>query len=373
MKRFAFAIENNVGNATYRQNLARVFSDRRDIEATFLPVELADNDIWQLVPGIRSNLALVASARAASALHASRYQRGCDAALIHSQSIGLFSLSFMRQVPTIISTDATPANFDRLPGYPQPQRGSAIEQLKLMWTKATFRAATKLLAWSEWVKESFMNDYGVDPAQIAVIHAGLDVSLWRPDPAQRAQDGKVRVLFTSGDFQRKGGDILLRWLSSTPYRRDVEIHMAVRERHLPDAPGVIKHHHLTANSPGLIALAQSCDLFALPTRADCSPWAVIEAQSAGLPCVSTRVGAIHDMIAHGETGFLAPVEMHGPLGKRRAEIDEGAVFGALDRLVSDAGLRVRMGEAARARMLERFDARRNTLALIELMMELRRG
>src|SRR5262245_914923 len=102
MKRFAFAIENNVGNATYRQNLARAFGDRSDIEATFLPVELAADDIWQMTPLIRSNLALVASARAASALHASRSQRGCDAALIHSQSIALFSLSFMKRVPTII-------------------------------------------------------------------------------------------------------------------------------------------------------------------------------------------------------------------------------------------------------------------------------
>jgi glycosyltransferase involved in cell wall biosynthesis len=161
-------------------------------------------------------------------------------------------------------------------------------------------------------------------------------------------------------------------LASTPHRRDVEIHMAVRERHLPDAPGVIKHYDLTANSPGLIALAQSCDLFALPTRADCSPWAIIEAQAAGMPCVSTRVGAIHDMIAHGETGFLAPVEMHGPLGERRAEIDEAAVFAALDRLVSDAALRARMGEAARERMLRHFDARKNTLALIELMARLAR-
>ena len=365
--RLLFAIEDNVGNATYRQNLARVLTDLPEVEATFLPVPLLAYDVWQLTPGIRRNLALVASARAASSLYAARGRHGATAALVHSQSIALFSLDFMRRVPTIISTDATPANFDRLPGYPQPQRGPLIELLKQQWTRATLRGAARLLAWSEWVKTSFIEDYGVDPNKIDVIPAGLDVNLWRPDADRRAADGKVRVLFTSGDFLRKGGDILLRWLATTPHRRDVELHMAVKERGLPDAPNLFKHYGLTANSPGLVELAQRCDLFALPTRADCSPWAIIEAQAAGLPGVSTRVGAIHDMLVHGETGLLADVSVRGPRGRREAQVDESQVFAALDRLVSDGALRARMGEAARSRVLARYDARKNTLRLLEIM------
>ncbi|MET0340703.1 MAG: glycosyltransferase family 4 protein [Polyangiales bacterium] len=368
--RLVFAIEDNVGNATYRQNLSRVIEQVPDVEATFLPVALVADDIWQLTPVVRNNLALVASARAASGLHAAARRQGAGAALVHSQSIALFSLGFMRRVPTIISTDATPANFDRLPGYPQPARGAATERLKALWTRASLRVAARLLAWSDWVKESFVDDYGVPPEKIDVIPAGLDTGLWKPDASQRASDGKVRVFFASGDFTRKGGDILLRWMRASPHRRDVELHMAVKERALPDAPGVFKHYGLTANSQGLVALAQRCDLFALPTRADCSPWAVLEAQAAGLPGVSTRVGAIHDMLVHGETGLLADVTLRGAPGSRVAEVDEAQVFAALDRLVEDEALRARMGAAARARVLARYDARVNTLRLLDVMRKL---
>lgn len=370
MKDLSFAIEDNVGNATYRRNLERFLQDIREVRATFLPIPLIDYDLWQLLPGIGSNLALVASARAASALHASRVLNGCDAALIHSQSIGLFSLEFMRRVPTVISTDATPANFDRLPGYPQPLRGRHTEWLKRQWTCLTFRAAAALLAWSDWVRDSMVNDYGVNPEKIRVIPPGLDVALWQPDPSQRRNDGKVRILFTSGDFYRKGGDILLRWLEWTKHRKHVEIHMILKQADVPDAPGVIKHFGMTANSSDLIRLAQGCDLFALPTRADCSPWAIIEAQAVGLPGVSTRVGAIHDLLLEQQTGFLAPVEIAVEGAQREATVDEAELFSALDRLVEDQATRERMGRAAREHVLTHFNARKNTLRLVELMLQL---
>jgi len=40
MKRLAFAIENNVGNATYRRNLEQFVGERRDVTADFLPSDL---------------------------------------------------------------------------------------------------------------------------------------------------------------------------------------------------------------------------------------------------------------------------------------------------------------------------------------------
>lgn len=370
MKHLSFAIEDNVGNATYRRNLERFIHEVPEIRATFLPIALIGYDLWQLVPGIRGNLALAASARAASALHASHFLDGCDAALIHSQSIGLFALEFMRRVPTVISTDATPANFDRLPGYPQPLRSRQAEWIKRHWTSLTFRSAAVLLAWSDWVRDSFVNDYGVMPEKIRVIPPGLDVELWRPDPTQRIADGKVRILFTSGDFHRKGGDLLLRWLKSTKHRKHVEIHMVLKQKGVPDSPEVVQHYGMTANSPELIRLAQRCDLFVLPTRADCSPWALIEAQAVGLPGVATHVGAIHEILLDQQTGFLAPVETALQGGRRRPLVDESTLFAALDRLVEDRPLRERMGLAARARVLSLFNSRKNTPQLIELMRQL---
>jgi glycosyltransferase involved in cell wall biosynthesis len=358
MTHLAFAIENNVGNATYRRNLEWFVGQRRDVSADFLPIDLVADDIWSRVPVVRGNLALVASARAASALNGSRRREAVDAALIHSQSIGLFSTRFMRSVPTIISTDATPANFDTLnEGYGAVTRHRAVEAIKSVWTRSTFRTARKLLAWSDWVKDSFVNDYGVPEEKVVTLHPGVDVDLWKPDVTQRPNDGVVRVLFVSGDFKRKGGDLLMKWIQTTRHKGRVEIHMASKNP-VPDVPGVVPHYGLTPNSPGLIRLTQSCDLFALPTRADCSPWVVVEAQACGLPGVSTRVGAIHELMEDERTGLLADAG------------DEVGLFERLDRLVQDADLRARMSEAARQRSLEHFDLRRNAGRLVELMREI---
>lgn len=353
VKRFGFAIDNNVGNATVGKNLARFIEGRSDVQATFCPVELIADDVWQLVPGIRSNYALTASARAAAALYAVR-RNGLDAAFLHSQSIGLFCVELMRRVPTLISSDATPANLDRIAeGYTHRVYGKRVERFKHMWTKATIRSAHTLLGFSNWVIDSYVADYGVKPEKTVVIPPGVDIDLWRPDPSKRPNDGIVRILFTGGELQRKGGDVLLRWARLTRHR-NFEVHLATRDR--PEVPaGVYVHNDIKPNSARLIELAQRCDVFALPTRADCFSIACLEANAAGLPAVITDIGGIGEIVREGETGYLVPPG------------DETAFFERLDRLVGDAALRERMGNAARKRIEARFDARRNAEQVLGLM------
>ncbi|HKU36903.1 MAG TPA: glycosyltransferase family 4 protein [Polyangiales bacterium] len=351
MKRFGFAIDNNVGNATVGKNLARFIEGRSDVQATFCPVDLVADDIWQRIPGIRSNFALTASARAAAALYG---MRKLDAAFVHSQSIGLFCLELMRRVPTLISSDATPANMDRIAdGYTHRVYGRRIESFKHQWTKATIRSAHTLLGFSHWVVESYIDDYGVPPERTVIIPPGVDVDMWRPAPEKRANDGVVRILFIGGDLKRKGGDILVRWAQATRHT-NFEIHIATRDP-LQAPPRVIVHNDVKPNSPKLVELAQRCDLFALPTRADCFSISCLEANAAGLPAVITDIGGISEIVREGETGFLV---FPG---------DEVGFYERLDRLVADAALRQRMGIAARRRVEERFDARKNAEAVLDLM------
>ncbi|HKP63510.1 MAG TPA: glycosyltransferase family 4 protein [Polyangiales bacterium] len=356
MKRFGFAIDNNVGNATVGKNLARFIQGRSDVQATFCPVELVAADVWQLVPGIRSNYALTASARAAAALYAIQ-RTGLDAAFLHSQSIGLFCMELMRRVPTLISSDATPANLDRIAaGYAHRVYSKNIERFKHAWTKATIRSAHTLLGFSSWVIESYVADYGVKPEKTVIIPPGVDTDLWRPDPSKRANDGVVRILFTGGELQRKGGDVLLRWARETRHS-NFEIHMATRDR--PQVPSRVRvHNDIKPNSARLVDLAQRCDLFALPTRADCFSIACLEANAAGLPAVITDIGGISEIVREGETGHLVPAG------------DETAFFERMDRLVADAALRERMGAAARERVVQHFNARRNAERVVGLMQSM---
>jgi glycosyltransferase involved in cell wall biosynthesis len=118
---------------------------------------------------------------------------------------------------------------------------------------------------------------------------------------------------------------------------------------------VFVYNDVKPNSSKLIDLAQRCDVFALPTRADCFSIACLEANSTGLPAVITNVGGIGEIVRDGETGYLVPPG------------DEIAFFERLDRLVADASLRERMGIAARKRVETCFDARRNAEKVLGLM------
>jgi colanic acid/amylovoran biosynthesis glycosyltransferase len=70
--------------------------------------------------------------------------------------------------------------------------------------------------------------------------------------------------------------------------------------------------------------------------------AVIEAQAMGLPVVCSDAGGLPENVCHGETGFVVP---------RR---DAPALAGKLAVLARDPALRIRMGQAGRKRVLERF-------------------
>ena len=53
------------------------------------------------------------------------------------------------------------------------------------------------------------------------------------------------------------------------------------------------------------------DFFLLPTRADCTPIVLSEANAFGLPALATDVGGVSDIIRDGENGFVLPLEAGG--------------------------------------------------------------
>ena len=79
---------------------------------------------------------------------------------------------------------------------------------------------------------------------------------------------------------------------------------------------------------------RSSDVFVQPTYYfnECFPLVILEAMQHGLPVVSTTEGAVPDMVADGVNGFVC----------ERKDVSGLAV--ALERLITDASLRRRMGE-----------------------------
>lgn len=89
---------------------------------------------------------------------------------------------------------------------------------------------------------------------------------------------------------------------------------------------------LRQDVPELMALM---DVFVHPAWFDVLPRAIVQAQATGAPVVATHVGAIHEVVRDGVTGFLVPPR------------DLAALTAPVIRLLQDAELRGRLGRAAR--------------------------
>ena len=88
------------------------------------------------------------------------------------------------------------------------------------------------------------------------------------------------------------------------------------------------------------------DALVLPSANEGTPVSVIEALAGGRPVVATRVGGVPDVVRDGVDGFLV----------EPGDID--ALAERLGRLAADPALAARMGEAGRARVLERYSVER---------------
>jgi len=106
----------------------------------------------------------------------------------------------------------------------------------------------------------------------------------------------------------------------------------------------------------LVRLYNSAQILVSPSVYEGFGLPAAEAQACGTAVVSTTAGALPEVVAHGETGWLVPPG------------DAPALADGIRRLMSDSELRARMGAAGRKRMVERFTWRetaRKTVALYE--------
>jgi glycosyltransferase involved in cell wall biosynthesis len=105
-------------------------------------------------------------------------------------------------------------------------------------------------------------------------------------------------------------------------------------------------------------LLAAADVFVLPSRREGLSITLLEAMRAGCTPLVTDVGGSAEVVRHGESGWVVPPDDPEALGE------------ALAALLGDAGLRRRLGEAARARWAERFTAQRMVVETERVYREL---
>jgi glycosyltransferase involved in cell wall biosynthesis len=220
------------------------------------------------------------------------------------------------------------------------------------------RATDVFVANSMAVKEDVVRREGLAPSRIRVIRNGVqpippmtDAERRRLRAAWGAGPDTIVVGCVANYKPFKGLELLIRSiarLAAEPAAPDLRLVLVGEGRLRPDLEaeratlGAERMVILHGSEPDARNLYGAFDIAAHASEAEGLPNVVLEAAAAALPIVATDAGGTREIISDGTTGLLVPVG------------DEDAMVSALDRLRRDPGERARLGEAARADILERF-------------------
>src|SRR5581483_6119825 len=105
----------------------------------------------------------------------------------------------------------------------------------------------------------------------------------------------------------------------------------------------------------LDSLYRKADIFALPSFAEGVPGVLMEAMAMEIPCVSTWITGVPELIRNGVDGLLV------------APSDDEGFAAAVAQLMDDAGRRLRLGQAGRKRVVERFHLEKNARQLAGIL------
>jgi len=271
-----------------------------------------------------------------------------------------------------------------------------------------------ILATSKWVKDIYVRD-GIAEDKLEVLPVGCDTEAFIPrdkkDPKVAAvreslgvAEDQLMILTVGGDAASKGAQEVMQALAMIDARAPdwkyvckVWPQPRTQQQNLADLQlathlGIDKSVTYTTSlvsrnfMPYLMA---ACDIYAAPAHLEGFGMPNVEAQACGKPVLAIKAMAPLETVVHGETGFLASVAQEIRIGEAILGEDEGyeaghrVVFEPLRTadyrasvqdiakylmdLMTDAGLRAKMGEAGRKRAVELFDYRVVARRFLEIL------
>lgn len=264
-----------------------------------------------------------------------------DAIHFHTQAAAYASLRRMRRTPCIVSIDVT----QRLAAA--EVRGFAAMDYAptAARDRAVFHAAAAVTATSRWAADDLLRGQPELEGRVHVMPypvplEGFDAA-WARERADRPADHRPRLLFVGGDFRRKGGYELLAAWRAGGFGARGELHLVTDWRFArgeAEGPGIVLHRGVRPYTPAWFALWRDADAFVMPTRGEAFGMVFQEAAAAALPVIGTRIAAVPEIVAEGETGLLVPPG------------DRDALIEAMHILLAKPAVRHRMGDAARRRI-----------------------
>jgi UDP-glucose:(heptosyl)LPS alpha-1,3-glucosyltransferase len=228
-----------------------------------------------------------------------------------------------------------------------PHRGRIARQREVLRTPGL-----RLLANSAFARRDACADAGLPMGGVPVIHSGVDLTAFRPEPdAERRlrlrralglSESATTALFVGSGFRRKGLGFAVEMLAAARTRgADLELLVVGRGRQAPYRRlarrlGVEAALRFAGRVQDVAATYAACDVFLLPSLYEPFSNAALEAMACGLPLLVTADSGTAEVVRDGREGRL----LAGP-----DDVAGGAVF--LTRIAGDAELRRTLGARAR--------------------------
>ncbi|MCB5292220.1 glycogen synthase [Arthrobacter sp. SO3] len=241
--------------------------------------------------------------------------------------------------------------------------------------KTAYEAAAAIIAVSEGMRQDILRSYPeVDPAKVKVVHNGIDVSQWNRDQGDDIIRGlgidpeRPSVVFVGRNTRQKGVPYLLRAAAKLP--ADVQLVLCLGAADTPELAaetarlieelqtqrsGVILIERMLPRNE-VVQVLSHATAFACPSIYEPLGIVNLEAMACGAAVVASATGGIPEVVQHGETGLLVPIEQVTdgtgiPLDPEKFVTD---FAGALIEVVSNPERARAMGEAGRRRAEEHF-------------------
>ncbi|HEX5015816.1 MAG TPA: glycosyltransferase [Candidatus Limnocylindrales bacterium] len=277
------------------------------------------------------------AARLVGRLRRGRYDI-VDAWLFHAYALAGLTRRLTR-VPVLIAGRRSLADYKR--GFGRAER---------LLDRLTRAAPDGIVANAEAVRIEAASFEGLDPAQIRVIHNGIDVAA-PIDPGARAAIragwgfGDDAVVFGAVANYKPGKGLpalirtMARLIPDVPAARLVVVgegRLRADLERLVSELGLERAVCLSGPSPDARAVVPAFDVAVQASESEGLPNAVLEAAAAGVPIVATDAGGTREILDGGAAGVLVPVR------------DEPALAAGMRRLAAEPSLRRVLGERGQA-------------------------
>lgn len=227
------------------------------------------------------------------------------------------------RIPTVFYTDAVfAAMLDYYPEFTNLSQGTIRAGLR-MERFAMDRCSAAIFA-TKWAAQSALAVHEIAPGKVHVIPFGsnLNVHPTRDDVKQFIEArsfSEIQLLFNGVDWERKGGNTALeitRRLGELGVPVRLHVVGCVPPESVAVSSNVKVHGFLNKNIPHdlerLTDLIKTSHFLVLPNLAECYGIVYVEANSFGVPALTTKTGGVVNVICEGRNGYLfAPGDFEG--------------------------------------------------------------